>query len=259
MSFSQIKVKVVNQIGMIQMNRPDIRNPLTPDLKKELLTALRDLDQNEEAKVIILIGAERAFCAGGDLSSLRDLDAHTGRKRMQKSHELVRTFLQMEKPIIAAVNGAAAGAGFSLALLCDLIISAKSAFFVQSFVKIGAVPDLGVVHFLTNVIGPHRAKELMLLGDRVTAEQAYRLGFVNQVVDDDDLLDQTFAVATKLVKSPSISIGLTKAMVNKNRNDDLEKLLAMESFAQGICFQTSDFREGIQAFFEKRAPVFKGQ
>lgn len=259
MSFTQIKVKVANQIGLIQMNRPDIRNPLTPDLKKELLTALHDLSQNEEAKVIILTGAERAFCAGGDLSSLRDLDALTGRKRMQKSHELVRTFLQMEKPIIAAVNGAAAGACVSLVLLCDLIISAKSAFFVQSFVKIGAVPDLGAVHFLTNMIGPHRAKELMMLGERVTAEQAYRLGFVNQVVEDDVLLDQTYALATKLVKSPSISIGLTKALVNTSKNDELEKLLEMESFAQGICFQTGDFREGIEAFFGKRPPVFKSQ
>ncbi|QRG70036.1 enoyl-CoA hydratase/isomerase family protein [Brevibacillus choshinensis] len=260
MAYEQLQVHVENKVGWIKMCRPDIRNAMIPELRRELHTALAQLDQDDQVNVLVLTGDGKAFCAGGDLGGMnRKIDAVTGRKKLLQSHELIRTLLRLEKPVIAAVNGAAAGAGFSVALACDMIVAAKSSFFVQSFVNVGLVPDLGAVHFLTSLLGPHRAKELMFTGERVTADKALELGVVNRVIDDEGFLTEVGAIAEKLAKGPAISMGLTKAMVNRSILSQLHDTFEMEAFAQGLCFETEDFREGVTAFFEKRSPRFSGR
>jgi 2-(1,2-epoxy-1,2-dihydrophenyl)acetyl-CoA isomerase len=182
-----------------------------------------------------------------------------GRKRLQKSHPLLMKMLEIEKPIIAAVNGAAAGAGFSLTLLCDLIIASDQALFVQSFVNIGLIPDFAAIHFLPMLIGPHRARELMFLGDRISAIEANRLGIVNRVVEHETLLEESIEIAEKLVKKSTVSIGMTKKIMNQHLHKDLKVLLELEAQGQDLCFQTKDFKEGVKAFFDKREPNFIGK
>ncbi|KQL49430.1 enoyl-CoA hydratase [Brevibacillus choshinensis] len=260
MAYEQLEVRVENKVGLIKMSRPDIRNAMVPELRRELHEALAQMEQDDQVNVLVLTGDGKAFCAGGDLGGMnRKIDAVTGRKRLLQSHELIRTILRLEKPVIAAVNGAAAGAGFSVALACDMIFAARSSFFVQSFVNVGLVPDLGAVHFLTSLLGPHRAKELMFTGDRVSAEKAQELGVVNRVMNDESLMEEVGAIAEKMAKGPAISMGLTKAMVNRSILGQLHDTFEIEAFAQGLCFETEDFREGVKAFFEKRAPQFSGR
>lgn len=259
MSFQHIETAVENHICFIKLNRPEIRNALVPEMRKELIELFQQIEQDHDVKAIILTGEGNTFSAGGDLSGLKNQDAISGRNRLKGGQELIQAILNLEKPVIAAVNGAAAGAGFSLALACDMVYAARSAFFIQSFVKVGLVPDLGAIHFLPRLIGPHRAKELMFMGDRISADRAYQLGLLNDIVDDHSLLDRVFSVAAKLAEGPSISIGLTKRLVNRNVNAGLDETLELEAFAQGFCFETEDFQEGVHAFFSKRSPQFNGK
>lgn len=246
-------------ISVLYLNKPEVRNALVMEMRMELLHALEKAEQDEQIKCIILTGQGKAFSAGGDLSALKELEPLEGRSRLQKSHPLLMKMLEMEKPIIAAVNGAAAGAGFSLTLLCDLIVSSEQAFFVQSFVNVGLIPDFAAIHFLPMLIGPHRAKEMMFMGDRITANEAQRLGIVNRVVPAEELLPATIEIADKLTKKSPISMGMTKKIMNQHLNRELKILLEMEAQGQAICFQTEDFKEGVQAFFEKREPNFTGK
>jgi 2-(1,2-epoxy-1,2-dihydrophenyl)acetyl-CoA isomerase len=242
------------------MNSPENRNALSGRLRSELMQVLAQMEQDDGVKAIILTGAGKAFCAGGDISSMGGkADAGLGRKRMLATQELIHAIMNLEKPVIAAVNGPAAGAGFSLALACDLVLAARSAVFIQSFVHIGLVPDLGSVYFLTHLLGHHRAKELMLTGERISAEKGYQLGFVNQVVEDGQLVEQAQATAERLAKGPGVAIGLTKAMVNRTMMSQLSESLQLEAFAQGVCLQSEDLKEGVKAFFEKRPPRFSGR
>lgn len=260
MAYEQLEVKVDKKVGLITLRRPDVRNALVPELRRELNEALAQMAGDDSVQALVLTGDGKAFCAGGDLGGMNQkIDAVTGRKKLLQSQELIRTLLRLEKPVIAAVNGAAAGAGFSVALACDMIFAARSAFFVQSFVHVGLVPDLGAAHFLTSLLGPHRAKELMFTGDRVSAEFARELGIVNRVFDDESLLAEALAVAEKLASGPAVSIGLTKAMVNRSVLQQLHDTLEMEAFSQWLCFETDDFLEGVAAFFEKRGPRFTGR
>ncbi|GAK07966.1 enoyl-CoA hydratase [Geomicrobium sp. JCM 19038] len=181
-----------------------------------------------------------------------------GRQRLQQSQPLIFKMLDIEKPIIASVNGPAAGAGFSLVLLCDYVIASEQSFFVQSFVHVGLVPDFAALHFLPTLIGKQKAKELMFLGERVTAQEAEQLGIVNRVVAHDSLQEETYEVAKRLASKSPVSIGLTKKLLNSHMNRDLKTLLELEASAQDLCFQSDDFKEGVSAFFEKRQPEFKG-
>ncbi|MDQ0269668.1 enoyl-CoA hydratase/isomerase family protein [Cytobacillus purgationiresistens] len=259
MSYQYIEIEVVGSTKIIYLNRPDVRNALGMEMRMELLQALEVAEADPEVKCIILSGKGKAFSAGGDLSALSSLSAIEGRKRLQKSHQLIMKILEIEKPIIAAVNGAAAGAGFSLMLLCDLSIVSDKAFFVQSFVNVGLVPDFAAVHFLPLIIGHQKAKELMFLGDRVTAEEAHKLGIVNQLSTQEDLIKNAIALADRLAAKSPLSIGMTKKLMNEHMNVQLKMFLEMEAQAQGICFQTNDFKEGVDAFFTKRNPMFLGK
>ena len=259
MEYKYLLEEKLGSISILRLNKPEMRNALVMEMRRELLSALEKAESDDEIKCIILTGQDKAFSAGGDLSALKGLKPLEGRKRLQKSFPLLLKILEIEKPIIAAVNGAAAGAGFSLTLLCDLIIASDEAFFVQSFVNVGLIPDFAAIHFLPMLIGPHRARELMFLGEHISSFEAERLGIVNRVVPAESLLKETIDIAEKSTKKSSISIGMTKKMMNQHLHKDLKLLLELEAQGQDICFQTEDFKEGVKAFFEKREPNFIGK
>ncbi len=259
MAYSYLKEEVRGKILLLALNAPEKRNALMMEMRNDLLEALSKAEQDDNIRAIVLTGEGKAFSAGGDLTALKELKALEGRKRLQASQPLIMKMLEIEKPIIAAVNGAAAGAGFSLTLLCDFIVASEQAFFVQSFVNVGLIPDFAALHFLPMLIGMQKAKELMFLGERVTAEEAERLGIVNRVAPADRLLDEAMEIAEKMASKAPISIGMTKKIMNHHLNRDLKTLLELEAQGQDICFQTEDFKEGVQAFFEKREPQFKGK
>ncbi|RDB62904.1 enoyl-CoA hydratase/isomerase family protein [Eggerthella sinensis] len=264
-TYENILVDVRENVCTIAFNRPEARNAVTNALLVELEEALLAAKADPEVKALVLTGAGRGFCAGADLKAIQ---APEGAERnvvddlvpVNNGQRLTKLMLNMEKPIVGAVNGAAAGAGFSMALACDLIVASKSAFFVQTFATVvGVLPDCGSLHFLTQLLGTYRAKQLMFLGERVPAEKACELGFVNEVVEDDALQARAFEIAARLAKSPTVAIRFIKQLVNRAASLNLEESFQLEAFAQAICFATDDFREGTSSFVEKRAPQFKGR
>lgn len=259
MDYQYLLVDQQDNVLIIRFNVPEKRNALILEMRHELLQVLEKAEEDENVRCIVLTGEGKAFSAGGDLSALKELKPLEGRKRLQSSHPLIMKLLEIEKPIIAAVNGPAAGAGFSLTLLCDLIIASDQAFFVQSFVNVGLIPDFAAMHFLPKLVGLHKAKELMFLGERISAEEAKEIGIVNRVVPADSLMDETMKLAKKLAEKAPISIGMTKKIMNQHLNRDVKVLLELEAQGQEICFQTEDFQEGARAFFEKRQPRFQGK
>jgi len=248
-----------DNIATITMNRPQTLNSLQPVLIDELVNALISVQNDDSVKVAVLTGAGRAFCAGGDLTHIETIDNPVlGRDYILKAAKIVSTIVNMEKPVIAMVNGVAAGAGFNIALACDIIFCAKSARFGQSFAKIGLIPDCGGTYFLPRVVGLHKTKELMFTGDLIDADTALKLGIVNQVIDDAELKETTYEFAEKLANGAPIALALIKKALNQSFNLNLEGALELEASLQCNCLQTQDKKEGIKAFKEKRAPVFKG-
>ncbi len=259
MDYQYLLVDQQENVLIIRFNVPEKRNALISDMRQELLQVLERAEKDENVRCIVLTGEGKAFSAGGDLSSLKELKPLDGRNLLQSAQPLMMKLLEIEKPIIAAVNGPAAGAGFSLALLCDLIIASDQAFFVQSFVNVGLIPDFAAMHFLPKLVGMHKAKELMFLGERISAEEAREIGIVNRVVSADSLLEETLKLAKQLAEKAPISIGMMKKIMNQHHNHDVKVLLELEAQGQEICFQTEDFQEGARAFFEKRQPRFQGK
>ncbi|MGE7982144.1 enoyl-CoA hydratase/isomerase family protein [Solibacillus sp. NPDC093137] len=245
-----------NGVCTVKLYRPHVRNALDLPMREELRDFFTEVKNNDDVKVIILTGEGNTFSAGGDLSASKDVDGATGRKRLQSGHEMISSIVNLEKPVIAAVNGAAAGAGVSLALACDMIIANQSAVFIQSFSKVGLIPDLGAIYFLPRLIGRHRALEMMFLGEKVSSEQALELGIVNRVVEDELLTNEIYKLAKQLTDGPQMALGLMKKLVNRSVLDDLSQSMELEGFAQAMCFESANFKEGVEAFFEKRKPVF---
>lgn len=247
-------------IATVTLNRPSVLNTLHPDLIAEFNEAFMELDNDADTKVIILTGAGKGFCAGGDLPYIEAInDAVTGREYIKNAGSLTNTIVNLKKPVIAMVNGVAAGAGFNIALACDIIFCAKSARFAQSFAKVGLVPDCGGTYLLPRAVGLHKAKELMFTADIITSDTAFQLGFVNQVVEDEKLKEATYKFAERIAASAPIAISLIKKILNESDGMDLKKALELESFVQSMCLQTQDNKEGVKAFKEKRNPVFQGR
>ncbi|PIC64950.1 enoyl-CoA hydratase [Sporosarcina sp. P13] len=252
-----MSVNVERGVCVVTLNKPEIKNAIVQEMRDELLDFFSLVATDDNVKSIILTGKESVFSAGGDLKALQNLNSTQIRNRLKLSQGLIRSILNLEKPVIAVVNGVATGAGFSLAMACDIVYAAKSAVFIQGFIKIGVVPDMGSLYFLPRLIGRHRAMEMMLLGGKVNAEQMEKLGVVNVVHDDDKVLDEALIIARKLAASPRLAMGLTKKLTNSSVLSDIEDTFELEAFAQGMCFESEDFKEGVQSFFEKRKPVFK--
>lgn len=247
------------RIAWLKLNRPQSFNAMNDGLVDELQQALLDAEKDEEVRVIVLTGEGKAFCAGGDLSYLESL--HSVQQRtdfIEKVGLLTKTITLMSKPVIAMVNGVAAGAGANLMLACDLIYASENAKFAQSFLKVGLIPDCGGLYFLPKTVGLHKAKELMFTADLINATEALNLGMVNKVFAPEDLFEETRLIASRLVTAPPLALSLTKTLLNKT-NLELDDILVQEKTAQALCMSTDDALEGINAFKEKRAPQFSGK
>ncbi len=258
MNFKTILFEQENHIAKITLNIPESRNALNLDMQVELLEVFRQISEDDSVKVVVMTGAGKSFSSGGDIRTMEGLTAVATRVRLKKGQRLIKAILELEKPIIGAINGVAAGAGVSIALACDILIASEEAKFVLSFVKIGLIPDLGSYYLLPLRVGIARAKELMFTGDMIDAREAERIGMINRVVPPERLEEESFSLATRLVNGPGQSYAMIKAALNR-WPDNLESFFEMESTMQAVAFSSEDFDEGRRAFLEKRKPIFQGK
>jgi len=244
-------------VARLTLNRPEYYNALNRTVTEEASEVLSMFEADAELKVMILTGAGRSFCAGGDLAWLLEADdVHKKRDIVDRAGDLISHLDRMEKPLIAAVNGVAAGAGTALALACDLVVASESARFAPNFVNIGAVPDSGASWYLPRTAGYHRAAELMLTGRLLQAQEALDMGFFNRVVADEDLEQEACELARKIVKGPRQAIRSIKKMLKMSRFNSLESQLEVEASLQILAWSNEEFAEGVKAFLEKRPPKF---
>ncbi|MFJ3655145.1 enoyl-CoA hydratase/isomerase family protein [Streptomyces nigra] len=265
MATSDLCVRHSREDGVcrITLDRPEALNALTPGMRDRLVALLDAGSADPETRAVVLTGTGRAFCAGADLrSGAAGGERRTGdvaRTLRLGAQRLIAAVLDCEKPVIAAVNGTAAGLGAHLALACDLVLAAESARFIEVFVRRGLVPDGGGAYLLPRLVGPHRAKELMFLGDALGAADAERLGLVNRVVPDAELEDAALGWAVRLAVGPTRALALTKQLVNASWDSDRAGAFAAEAAAQEINLTTEDAAEGLAAFVERRNPGFRGR
>jgi 2-(1,2-epoxy-1,2-dihydrophenyl)acetyl-CoA isomerase len=255
---------VVEQLGgvlKITLNRPQVLNSFTLAMSHEVRDALTAARADKTVRAILLTGAGRGFCAGQDLS---DVPATEGKPDLgatvrQTYNPLIELIRSIEKPVVCAVNGVAAGAGANLAIACDIVIASDAASFIQSFSKIGLVPDSGGTFFLPRAIGLPMATALMMLGDKITAERAAEIGLIYRVVAADALSAEAMALATQLASMPTKGLGYTKRALNASLANSLQEQLEVEEAMQSEAGNTRDFEEGVAAFREKRKPEFRGE
>lgn len=249
-----------NTIATLTMDAPGTRNALDAEMRSTFETALYDIKKNDHIRCIILTGAGKAFCAGGDLSAMRQgIDVVGGRDKIKSIHDWAQNIVKIEKPFIAAVNGAAIGAGFGLALACDMIVASTEAKFGAAFNKVGLIPDYGTMYLLPRIVGMARAKDIVLTSRLVSAQELYQAGAITEVVEPDKLMDAAMSIAERLSQGAPYAIGLSKRLMQMSYECSFEQMLEYESLAQGICYQTTDHKEGVKAFFEKRASRFIGK
>ena len=260
MSYQTLLYNVSDRIATVTLNRPDAMNATTDEMYHELQALLGVIAADSNVSCVILTGAGRGFCAGADLKARKD-DATPLERRARHRwilKDILEPLFRLEKPVIAAVNGAAAGAGFNIALACDFIVASEQASFIQAFARVGLVPDLGGLYLLGRVIGINKAKELCFTARKVLADEAKALGIVNHVVPHDQLLAEARAIAVKISAGSPTAIGMTKTLLNKSSNSTLDQMLEYESYAQTVAYLTPEYEEGVQAFREKRSPDFVG-
>lgn len=259
-SDDRVLVEVEDGVGTVVLNRPEKLNSFIGDMRDRIADALEELGSDEAVRVVVVTGRGRAFCSGADVGYLSEL---VEGERMEEARSLVeagrrvaRTVVEAPKPVIAALNGPAAGGGANLALACDVRIASERAAIGQTFTRIGLHPDWGGTYFLPRLVGPARAAELVFTGRMVDAEEAQRMGLVNRVVPHDRFRDEVRELATELAARPRLPIRRAKEALRKSLSSSLEEMLDHEVEAQMECFHTDDAREGIRAFLEKRDPEF---
>lgn len=255
----ELIVSKANGICELKLNRPEVFNSFNKDMAMALQKALDDCAADDTVRVIVLRGEGKAFCAGQDLAEATDPNGPELQSIVRKHYNpIIMKLRNIEKPVIGAVNGVAAGAGANIALACDITIAAESASFIQAFSKIGLIPDSGGTFFLPRIIGMQKALALMMTADKVSAKEAEELNMIYKAVADENFQQEVQKMAEKLAVMPTRGLGLTKKAVNQGMFSNLELQLKTEEQLQTEAGQTYDFQEGVAAFLEKRNPEFKG-
>jgi 2-(1,2-epoxy-1,2-dihydrophenyl)acetyl-CoA isomerase len=259
---SDILLEVGDGVATITLNRPDVLNSFTRPMAAQLRDALQRIAADDSLRAVVLTGAGRGFCAGQDLAEALPRDGEIpdlGDIVRDSYNPVLRAIRKLEKPVICAVNGVAAGAGANLAFACDIVFAARGATFVQSFAKIGVIPDSGGTFILPRIVGLHRAAVLTMLAEKISADQARDWGLVYMVTEPEALLDTAIGTARQLATQPTRALGLIKRAFNRSLGVDLDAQLDYEEELQREAGATADYREGVNAFLEKRKPVFQGR
>ncbi|HEV2302764.1 MAG TPA: enoyl-CoA hydratase-related protein [Stellaceae bacterium] len=253
-------LKIEGAVATVTLNRPDKLNALDLEMRERLVEYFARLRFEDKVRAVVVTGAGRGFCSGADVGRMGGNDLPASRHHLQKGgHAFIRALHAIEKPTIAAVRGPAVGIGWSIALACDLVVASKTARFSQVFRRIGLAPDGGAIWFLARRLGMPKAKELVFTGRFVEAEEALGLGLVNYVVEDDELMPKTEALAAEMADGPTFAMGLAKKLFHAAVGPSLEDYLEVESMVQPQLHQTADNAEGVAAFREKRPPRFTGR
>ena len=256
----EIIKSLINGVCELRLNRPEVFNSFNKNMALAFQDALDECEKNDEVRVILITGEGKAFCAGQDLSEAIDPDGPELSHIVEKHYNpIIERIRNIEKPIVAAVNGVAAGAGANIALACDITIAKKSASFIQAFSKIGLIPDSGGTFFLPRIIGFQKALALMFTGDKISAEEAENMNMIYKVIEDDLFESEVSIFVQKLALMPTKGLGLTKKAVNQSFDNNLTQQLEVEKDLQTEAGDTYDFKEGVNAFVEKRKPIFIGK
>lgn len=260
MNFETVLYEKSNGVAVLTLNRPDVLNAFNEQLSSDLISAFEAAASDADVRAIVLTGAGRAFCSGQDLKDISDdPDRSLADSIRRRYNPLIRLMRSIPKPIIAAINGAAAGAGLSLALACDMRFASEKAKLIQVFIRIGLVPDSGSTWFMPRLVGYARAFELCATGRDLLAQEALEFGLVNKVTSPETLMEYTLIFAQRMATAPTASIGRIKEMLNRAMSSDLESALLFEEEMQEQAGQSYDYQEGKQAFLEKRQPRFEGR
>ncbi len=257
---NSIELKIENKVAYVTLNRPEVFNSFNRKMALSLQNILDDCESNSEVRAIVLTGKGKAFCAGQDLKEVTNPDLNPGFKKILEEHynPIITRLRSIKKPIIGAVNGVAAGAGANIALACDVVVAHEKVSFIQAFSLIGLVPDSGGTFFLPRLIGFQKAQALAMLGDKISAEEAEKMGMIYKSVPLKEYEETISNLAVKLANMPTKALGLIKELFNKSMTNTLEDQLALESKLQIEAASSNDYAEGVAAFIEKRKPNFKG-
>lgn len=254
-----IRFSIEKQVAIITFNRPEVFNSMHQAMRLEILAALERCQSDPEIRAVYLTGSGRAFCAGEDLQEVVDPNGPSLNEIISTGYNpIVRAIRHLEKPVLCAVNGVAAGAGANIALACDITVAAASASFTQAFSKIGLIPDSGGTWTLPRLVGMQRATALMMLSDKIPAPEAAAMGMIWKVFPDEQFAEESLRLAQTLAQMPTKGLGLTKRALNQAFNHDFDAQLDVEDRLQSQAGETHDYREGVAAFLEKRKPIFTG-